>query len=161
MIGGGGYYRTFLLCNCVCLLLSGCSHRPIKNECHENEQEQKTVPLEQAIEHEALFINIPLPLYDQRIAVPILENQLNTTYIFGYTSSLSQAQIAEFFMVEMERYGWEHLVSFNGKETIIEFASPSEYCTVIVYPFELCQSTFYIYIKRASSGSSPIGSELG
>lgn len=107
--------------------------------------------LERVIQQEAMLVNIPLPLYDERI-LPVSYNDDDTSLIkLGYKSPLSLQQAIDFFMNQMERYGWRHLISFEGQESILQFENPDCYCTVVIKLRENNGSFVFIYMKRAST----------
>lgn len=134
----------------VCLLLPSCSkHRSLsqKNDDVAVDIGKKNL-LDTIIKQEAMLIDIPIPLYDERIisSQELLESDV---LVFGYKSSLSRAQAREFFMTQMERLGWQHLVSFETVELILQFSSPDRYCTVIIKNADQQSSSdIFIYIKK-------------
>jgi hypothetical protein len=106
--------------------------------------------LDTIIQQEAMLVDIPIPLYDERI-IPSFGSKIESdTLVFGYKSPLACAQAQEFFMNQMERYGWQHLVSFESAELLLQFASPDRYCTMIIKDDAQNKSTIYIYVKKAS-----------
>lgn len=151
-----------------CLLLSSCAKQR-QSYSHESNIDEslinnnRNVILDTVIQQEAMLVDIPIPLYDERIISSFSYPCTLDTQVFGYKSPLSRAQATEFFMSQMERYGWRHLVSFEGEELLLQFESPDRYCTVVIKnSMELLSgSCIFIYIKRASSESSLISSELG
>ena len=102
------------------------------------------------VQHEAMLVDIPIPLYDERIIIPLSDNSEGGTLVFGYKSSLSCEQIIDFFLTQMERLGWKHLVTFDGIESLLQFESPDRYCTVVVKKSGLSYSSLFIYLKKAS-----------
>lgn len=102
------------------------------------------------IVQQAMLVDIPIPLYDERIIIPLSDNSEGGTLVFGYKSSLSSEQVVGFFITQMERLGWKHLVTFDGIESILQFESPDRYCTVIVKKSEASHSSVFIYLKKAS-----------
>jgi len=138
-----------------CLLLPSCTKRLMQsdNRCVEQApiQNNKT-KLDAIMQQEAMLVDIPIPLYDERI-IDFSDNEVESdTLIFGYKSPLNYDQAASFFMQQMERYGWRHLVSFDRYlESMLQFESPDRYCTVLIKKSENERSTsIFIYIKRAS-----------
>ena len=134
-----------------CLLFSSCtkqqSFRQKKNlvissdnaQCHLDDLVQQ-----------AMLVDIPIPLYDERIILPPSDSSEGGTLIFGYKSPLSYDQAIIFFITQMERLGWKHLVTFDGIESILQFESPDRYCTVVIKNRELVHSSVFIYLKKAS-----------
>ena len=140
----------------VCILFPSCSKQQVSMHNDTEEQlrnQQNNALLDIVIQQEAMLIDIPIPLYDQRILPPTYDEIERDTLVFGYKSPLSHSQAVEFFINQMERYGWRHLVSFDTySESILQFKSPDRYCTVVINDFlnKSCSSIF-IYIKRAST----------
>jgi len=106
--------------------------------------------LDDVVLKEAMLVDIPIPLYDERIMLPSSENTEGGTLVFGYKSPLSCQQASDFFVMQMERLGWEHLVTFESAELILQFESPDRYCTVIIKNSGSLHSSIFIYLKKAS-----------
>jgi len=85
-----------------------------------------------AVHHEVALINIPLPLYDEIIVLNSYDENETNDLVFAYKTSLSKEEIGKFFLDQMERYGWKHLITFNHVESLMQFESPDRYCTVSV-----------------------------
>ena len=140
-----------------CLLLSSCTKRNIP-------QQQKSIDpvvnndqdkhLDFIIQQEAMLIDIPIPLFDERIILPSSITE-DGSLVFGYKSPLSYHQAMDFFMYQMERLGWKHIVSFEGAETLLQFKSPDRFCTIVINKTE-SYSTIFIYLKKASGESLPL-----
>jgi hypothetical protein len=134
-----------------CLLFSSCtkqqSSRQKKNlvilsdgaQCHFDDVVQQ-----------AMLVDIPIPLYNERIILPPSENSEGGTLVFGYKSPLSYDQAINFFITQMERLGWKHLVTFDGIESILQFESPDRYCTIVIKKYDSSHSSIFIYLKKAS-----------
>ena len=149
--------RDLVIVRCVlivlCLLLSSCNKHQSsqrKNNIEESLNNHKNDILDTIIQQEAMLIDIPIPLYDQRIIPFSHQITESDTLVFGYQCPLSRTQAIEFFMNQMERYGWRHLVLFEGEESLLQFESPDRYCTVIIKNSTSSHSSIFIYIKRAS-----------
>jgi hypothetical protein len=140
----------------LCLLFSSCAKQQINTSTSVEEQpdaQQNNALLDTIIQQEAMLVDVPIPLYDERI-IPSSHNETESdTLVFGYKSPLTHGQAVEFFINQMERYGWRHLVLFDVyAESILQFKSPDRYCTIIIKQLkdELDGSSIFIYIKRAS-----------
>lgn len=143
----------------LCLLLSSCTkHQSLqqKNSIEEPLINNKNNILDTIIQQEAMLVDIPIPLYDERI-IPSFDHTIaSDTLTFGYVCPLSFTQAVDFFMNQMERYGWKHLVTFEGKDLLLQFASPDRYCTIIIKNTVTPSSTrIFIYIKKGELVSSP------
>lgn len=141
----------------LCLSLSSCKQRHSlkakSGSTHQSDRQNNSVYFDTIVQQEAMLIDIPIPLYDQRIIPESYQATEPDTLAFGYKSPLLPSQAIEFFINQMERYGWRHLVLFNTVfESILQFESPDRYCTVIIKGCarERFGSSIFIYIKRAS-----------
>jgi len=137
-----------------CLILSSCtkqipSQQPASTDATDNAQDPY---LDFIIQQEAMLIDVPIPFFDERILIPS-SHQEDGNLVFGYKSPLSQEQAIDFFMKQMERLGWKHLVSFEGSKTILQFQSPNRYCTIIIKHISPEQTSIVMYIKRASTNT--------
>lgn len=138
----------------LCLFLSSCTkHQPSqqKNNIDQALIDNQKKILDTIIQQEAMLIDVPIPLYDERIIPSGDYSPESDTLVFGYKSPLSCAQAQDFFMNQMERYGWQHLVSFNTTESLLQFSSPDRYCTVIIKNdnHNSSHSRIFIYIKKS------------
>lgn len=139
-----------------CLLLSSCTKHQSSQQKNNVDQallnHQKNI-LDGIIQQEAMLVDIPIPLYDERIIPSFGLKVESDTLIFGYKSPLTCAQAQVFFMNQMERYGWQHLVSFESVELLLQFSSPDRYCTVIIKSDDVnaAHSCIFIYIKKQTS----------
>lgn len=131
-------------------LLSSCTKQLIKSNADEDQETEKSALLERVIQQEAMLVNVPLPLFDERI-IDSHDNVDPDALVLGYKSPLTHSQVSDFFMLQMERYGWQHLVSFAGHEQLLQFANPDEYCTIVIRSIDTDHSLIFIYIKRAST----------
>lgn len=142
-----------------CLLLSSCTKQssyrqkkcvePLNNKSQDN-------CLDFIIQQEAMLVDIPIPLFDARIIPSSSDFNESDTLMFGYKSPLSRSQVIDFFLNQMERLGWKHLVLFEGEESLLQFKSPDRYCTVVIKSSALSlSSSLFIYIKRASTDACP------
>lgn len=139
----------------LCLLLSSCKHQSSRQKSKSNVGQlmsnNRNALFDTIIQQEAMLIDIPIPLYDERI-IPYPFLIESDTLVFGYKSSLSPIQLVDFFLHQMERFGWQHLVSFEAAEILMQFQSPDRYCTVVIKNGEQEHgSSIFIYIKRAST----------
>jgi len=137
-----------------CLFCSSCKKQILykQKDIEVLVDDNKQKYLDYIIQQEAMLVDIPIPLFDERIIPSSLDDIKSDTLLFGYKSPLSKDQIIDFFLNQMERLGWKHLVSFESVETLLEFKSPDRYCTIIIKP---CSSTsitcIFMYIKKRAS----------
>jgi len=142
-----------------CLLLSSCTKQSSYRQKKGIEQSVDNIQvnrLDLIIQQEAMLVDIPIPLFDERI-IPLSSDTIESdTLSFGYKSPLSRDQVIDFFLKQMERLGWKHLVSFESTETLLQFKSPDRYCTIVIKNYSsLTSSSIFIYIKRASTDACP------
>ncbi|MGB8366827.1 MAG: hypothetical protein WCD44_00560, partial [Candidatus Babeliales bacterium] len=83
-------------------------------------------------QQEAKFIDIPIPLYDERLFMEESDSTKQDETIFGYRSPLSSSMIIDFYVHEMERLGWKQLILFHGAESLIQFESPTRFCSISI-----------------------------
>lgn len=141
-----------------CLLLSSCTKHKSSQQKNNSAQalmnDQGKV-LDIIVQQEAMLVDVAIPMYDERIVPSYYSISESDTLNFGYKSPLACAQAQAFFMSQMERYGWQHLVSFNiaPTELLLQFSSPYRYCTVIIKNDgrDSFRSCIFIYIKKISS----------
>ena len=144
----------------LCLLLSSCAkqnsyqHKKGIEQLFDGNQETY---LDFIIQQEAMLVDIPIPLFDERIIPSFHQATESDTLTFGYKSPLSHDQVVDFFVNQMERLGWKHLVSFKGLESLLQFKSPDRYCTIVIKNSvnQSLSSLVFIYIKRASMNACP------
>ena len=138
-----------------CLLLSSCtkqsSSRQKKGVESLNNRSQDNC-LDIIIQQEAMLVDIPIPLFDTRIIPSFSHVNESDTLLFGYKSPLSKSQAIDFFLNQMERLGWKHLVLFESQESLLQFKSPDRYCTVVIKNSAVASySSIFIYIKKRTS----------
>lgn len=93
------------------------------------------MPIDRVQQQEAVLIDIPVPLYDERLPVYDPDpNSGHSTIILGYKSSLDTNDIVDFYTNQMERLGWNCIKLFQGFESLLQFESPDRLCTVSVRP---------------------------
>jgi hypothetical protein len=138
-----------------CLLLSSCTKQSSSRQKKGNALSVENVQanrLEIIIQQEAMLVDIPIPLFDVRIIPSSCDTIESDTLLFGYKSPLSRAQVIDFFLNQMERLGWKHLVLFEGEESLLQFKSPDRYCTVVIKSSAISEaSSLFIYIKKRTS----------
>lgn len=147
---------------CISIILSACSKRcaQSQNTNYNAHNDELQLALDKIIQQEAMLTNVPIPLYEERILTLSYQKDENII-LLGYKSQLSADQLIDYFMNQMERYGWKHIVFFEAQESILQFENPDYYCTILIKRSETNSSSFFIYIKRASTIGSLMGSELG
>jgi hypothetical protein len=148
----------------LCLFLVSCGPKQplhkqqqdvvelVIDDQNQNENYIKNDYFDRIIQQEAMLVDVPIPLFDERIFPTSFEEIESDTSVFGYKSPLSKDQAIDFFLKQMERLGWEHLISFKAAaEIIMQFKSPDRYCTVVIKDYCLSTHTsIFMYIKRAS-----------
>jgi len=88
-------------------------------------------------QQEAKLIDIPIPLYDERLSMEASDSNRQDTAILGYRSSLAVAAIIDFYVHEMERLGWRQLALFQGTESLVQFESPERLCSISIRPSDI------------------------
>src|SRR5581483_1584255 len=150
----GVFYYSVVLLICGVLLPScakKCSDKmqiaPVVNQQQLDAQKQKDLILQRIVEQEAMLVNIPIPLYDERVLPASLDDSENQTIVLCYKSPLTLLQLNDFFMSQMERLGWKLLVSFDSHEKHIIFENPNSYCLIMIKEADQQKSFISLYIK--------------
>ncbi len=128
-----------LLClGLLLLLLGSCSknNHVISQQSKKNWQTKNNrLPIDVVQQQEAMLVDIPIPLYDERLPAydPDADSK-NNTIMLGYKTSLTVDNVIEFYTQQMERLGWNHVKLFKGSESLLQFESPDRLCTISVRP---------------------------
>ena len=93
-------------------------------------------------QQEAKLIDIPMPLYDERLSVVSNDSNTEENTMLGYRSSLSVDVIIDFYVHEMERLGWQQLKLFQGTESLIQFESPERLCSISIRSSDIQSNRF-------------------
>lgn len=99
---------------------------------------------------ESLLTDVPLPLFDERIvsAFRCESTEKNLCVALGYESPLTVAQAIDFFMHQMELYGWKCVICFSGTHNLLNFKAPRKYCTMLIEHGINNGSRIFLYISR-------------
>ncbi len=110
----------------LCIIISGCTKKSTNrsNAFAVNQQEAK-------------LIDIPIPLYDERLSMGASDSTKQNNTILGYRSSLAVTAIIDFYVHEMERLGWRQLALFQGTESLVQFESPERLCSISIRPSDI------------------------
>lgn len=110
----------------LCIIISGCTRKSTNR------------PNAFAVsQQEAKLIDIPIPLYDERLSMEASDSNRQDTAILGYRSSLAVVAIIDFYVHEMERLGWQQLALFQGTESLVQFESPERLCSISIRPSDI------------------------
>jgi hypothetical protein len=146
--------RCLMIMFCL-LFFPSCTKQSLYRQKHDVEElvdKSHEEFLDRIIQQEAMLVDIPIPLFDERIIPSSFEAIESDTLLFGYKSPLSRDQAIDFFLKQMERLGWKHLVSFESVETLLQFKSPDRYCTIIIKNcLSSASSSIFMYIKKRAS----------
>ena len=123
-----------LLVGLFCLLLSSCAKNSHVKQSTTNNKHNR-MPIDRVQQQEAMLVDIPIPLFDERLPVYDPDSNLgHSTIMLGYKSSLDTNDIVDFYTKQMERLGWNCIKLFHGVESLLQFESPDRLCTVSVRP---------------------------
>lgn len=86
---------------------------------------------EQARQIEARLIDIPIPVTSVATGASV---DSRGAKLLVYSSTLSSDNIKEFYIQEMERFGWQKEDVFEGAELLLQFKKPQRVCSVSVRP---------------------------
>ena len=140
-----------MLVVCAVMLPSCAKRQSHKEHTVVGSQEvdhQKLIILDKVVQQEAMLVTIPIPLYDERILPSSLDFFENETIALGYKSPLTVQQSVDFFIGQMERYGWKHIVSFESDDTFLFFENPGSYSCVVIKASEKYGSSIFIYVRQ-------------
>lgn len=126
----------FLFALMFCLLFNSCTKdkKETPLSTHPWRKRADTLPIDKVRQQEAMLIDVPIPLYDERLAIHNSDQITQNTTMLGYRSPLSIDDIIMFYTEQMERLGWNTIKIFNGIESLMQFESPDRLCTISVRP---------------------------
>jgi len=134
----------------VCLLFSSCAKKHTPHNNFDSLEVSKGLAILSFIEQqETMLVDIPIPLYDERIIPSFVDASETDLMVFGYKSPLSRQDNVAFFVNQMERYGWRQIVCFETFESLLEFEVPGRYCTISMRDLDNSGSLIYIFIKKS------------
>jgi hypothetical protein len=99
---------------------------------------QKDFDEHEAERQEATLIDIPIPLYLQRLPV-VTRDHCGNQIVLGYYSTIEPESLVNFYQNQMERQGWSLVKAFEGSEALLHFEKPTRTCSVSIRP----HSTFF------------------
>lgn len=82
---------------------------------------------------EAILVDIPIPLFSNRIPV-INDDSYGNQIVLGYQSTVTATELITLYREQMERYGWNLAQSFVGSESLLHFEKPTRVCLVSIRP---------------------------
>jgi hypothetical protein len=80
---------------------------------------------------EARFPDIPLPVGIQQDLINSQDLGFHKS-VFVYTAQQTYEELVMFYETEMERYGWQKIVSFDRPQTSIYFEKPRRSALVVI-----------------------------
>ena len=106
-------------------------------------------------QQEAQQLDVPLPLAVEPMLnyVPQVDALVHNS-VCAYTSSDTVADLAAFYTVEMERFGWQSTSQFIGYEQLLCFGKPQRICIVSLRPYherfnKQAKTQLVLYVKPA------------
>lgn len=86
---------------------------------------------------QARLVDIPIPVH----AVPCVDMYEEVSEYGGgmlqYTIASPQQDIIRFYTYEMERMGWQCLMSVHAREDLLIFDKPERLCTISIRPVDV------------------------
>jgi|GEM_PF-6706771 len=156
MAKNGTCFYFFIL---VCCLLMSCSKNnknKIKSERSVlrspfNEQEEEIVKSGMSKQHATSlilmhkvnsdFVDIPIPLgISELVSFPanngVGKNGNNVDTSLSFKSKNSIAYMVDFYLAQMERFGWQYMGQFNaGGEVLLHFVKPDKKSAISIRPY--------------------------
>jgi hypothetical protein len=94
---------------------------------------KKSFDAQEAACQEAAILDIPIPLYTQRLPI-ITNDQHGSQVMLGYYSAIEPSSLITLYQEQMEQYGWHLARSFIGTESLLHFEKPTKACSVSIRP---------------------------
>ena len=81
---------------------------------------------------EAKLSDIPVPINSDPLLKHFKSQTNKNEIILGYKSYMDASSISKFYNQEMEFFGWESVLFFDGIEKMMLFKKPSRFCSVSI-----------------------------
>ena len=114
------------------LIFGGCGKRQLPPIQHDSVPIDQQEPVSSAAwdQQEMMLIDIPIPLYNNRLPI-FSQNDQCVDIMLGYQTLFSQEELIDFYEREMERFGWSRTKLFQGTiKTIICYETPYRMCII-------------------------------
>lgn len=128
------------LCASIALCLSSCAvhkkvqlHEPavVSDNIVNKPLNQKKFSIHEAERQEAALIDVPIPLYMERLPVTA-HDHCGSQIVLGYYSAIEPDYLLDFYRNQMERQGWSLAKVFAGSEALLHFEKPTRTCSILI-----------------------------
>lgn len=107
-------------------------------------------------QREAQLIDVAIPI--NAVSLGCHEDQLANTdkdsLVLAYRVYLKSHDIKSFFMLEMERLGWNMIARVDNIESLLVFSKPTKVCTISLRKFNSQDASSLIVITYANNKAS-------
>lgn len=88
-------------------------------------------------QQEARLTDVPIPLNAKPVPQSFwVDEKESAGVMLTYTVSVPPHEIVSFYSQEMERFGWDHVASFDAHEYLLIFEKPGRVCSVSLRPVD-------------------------
>jgi hypothetical protein len=127
---------VWMLLSCLIFLLPTCAstkNNAIRSEKHAL-QKRNRVPIDSIQEQEAKLVDLPIPLNALPNPRFFTHEEIHSSHaMLGYVlHAISSNDVAEFYIHEMERLGWQQIMHFEGVEQQFIFSKPGKVCVISI-----------------------------
>jgi hypothetical protein len=124
-----------ILCTSCVMSKKPCADRVavIAEDVVELSSKKRVFDVREAEYQEAALIDVPIPLYTQRLPV-VTNDQHGSQVVLGYYSLIEPTSLVTLYQDQMERQGWNLVRSFVGTEALLHFEKPTRACSVSIRP---------------------------
>lgn len=104
--------------------------------------------VEDSKQQEAQLVDIPIPLQAVALTYNGVHSRKNehTTFL-AYKVSAHYEELYAFFVLEMERMGWNMISSLEGAESLLVFIKPTKICTISLRDYHNAHDAYMIIIS--------------
>ncbi len=127
----------------IMVVASGCRQRRLitkslfvsSGTISQSTEIEKQQLLQQIKQQEAKLIDVSIPLNATPLSEYYIASKNNTQAIsLGYSTSLTVLELLDFYTIEMEHFGWRNVARSEGKEELLFYQKPYNYCAISLRP---------------------------
>lgn len=97
-------------------------------------------------EQEARFVDVPIPLDAKPL--PVTDISSGYTTLMRFKTAESYEELQDFYVQEMERYGWDITAAAHPEQTLYNCYKPTRWCSIIILPDGKKRSVVSIFIGQ-------------
>ena len=129
------FYTSILI-----LLFSGCSKQPLNNKI----EQTKNFNL---IAQQAKFVDLPTPINSMPLSHELSDK--NSDSFYAYSIVEEQENLAKFYDIEMEKFGWNKITQFMNNETLLIYEKPNLFAYISIRPLKNKINQLNVFIAQA------------